>query len=159
MIKVVVRTLIKPRSGRDCDGRTSSTSLSMRSSSPGRTGLTSAGSSLLLEPNTFYVSSIGAGNERIIKCPRPHFIPRPTSRDERYRTLHSPSAQARATVARSAQREVIPGLFQKCEKRANLMVCLPPQRCDRHLRIVEPYSIETVSRELGSVACRYHIQS
>jgi hypothetical protein len=30
--------LIKPWSGRDLDGRTSSTSLSMRRSSPGRTG-------------------------------------------------------------------------------------------------------------------------
>src|SRR5712691_3560251 len=35
---VVVRTLIRPWSGRDCDGRISSTSLSIRSSSPGRTG-------------------------------------------------------------------------------------------------------------------------
>src|SRR5712691_2465065 len=35
---VVVRTLSSPWSGRDCDGRTSSTSLSTRSSSPGRTG-------------------------------------------------------------------------------------------------------------------------
>src|SRR5439155_6403583 len=36
--RVVVRTLINPWSGRDLDGRTSSTSLSTRSSSPGRTG-------------------------------------------------------------------------------------------------------------------------
>ncbi len=35
---VVVRTLISPCSGRDFDRRTSSTSLSTRSSSPGRTG-------------------------------------------------------------------------------------------------------------------------
>jgi hypothetical protein len=33
-----VRTLISPWSGRDFDGRTSSTALSTRSSSPGRTG-------------------------------------------------------------------------------------------------------------------------
>ena len=35
---VVVRTLTSPRSGRDCDGRTSTTSDSICNSSPGRTG-------------------------------------------------------------------------------------------------------------------------
>src|SRR4029450_649465 len=35
---VVVRTLSSPWSGCDCDGRTSRTSLSTRSASPGRTG-------------------------------------------------------------------------------------------------------------------------